>query len=397
VNRFLFVFQIEDPTWIEDVFGGGLLDEVYRDLTRGFREIAYRVLGRQAIISDVMSPAFGLWSIAYSPGELEFPSESGERAETVVTAGKQLIREMLQENLGMATGTEIDFKAAVIPLPEACRDRAAFDAHIRDSLEHHAPVGRPRGDVSRADFTQIVRSRNIATYLQPIVELPGGKIVGYESLSRCPERNSIQTADYLFGTATHFGLREELEMACMSRALESIAQIPDPLWLSINLSPDLITAPRLRDLMNAPHLRGRLHRIMIEITEHIPVPKAGEMLKAIHDLEGRGVRFALDDTGCGFADIGTVEILRPRIVKLCITVIRRIRRQPHMQRDIRSIVERVRKLGGEVLGEGVERVEEVEILKASGVRYAQGFYFGRPRPAEVVLRDLSPALGRTSP
>lgn len=295
----------------------------------------------------------------------------------------------------MATGTKIDFKVAVIPLPEGCRNRAAFDAHVGESLEEHAPVGRPHGDVSRADFTRIVRSRNIAMYLQPIVSLPEGKIVGYESLSRCPAKDSIYSADHLFGTAAHFGLREELEMVCMSRALEWLERLPDPLWLSINLSPDLIASPRFGDLMNASPLRNRLHRVMIEITEHIPVPKAGEMLGAIRDLEARGVRFALDDTGCGFADIETVEALRPRIVKLCITVVRRIGRHPRMQEDIRSIVDRVRGLGGEVLGEGVERAEQVDILNASGVRYAQGFFFGKPRPADEVLEEMAPAVGRT--
>lgn len=93
-----------------------------------------------------------------------------------------------------------------------------------------------------------------------------------------------------------------------------------------------------------------------------------------------GIRLALDDTGCGFADINTVRILRPDVVKLCITITSRLGRHPDIEKDIRNFVAKTENLGGVVLGEGIERKEQAEILKNCGVYLGQGYYHGRPRP-----------------
>jgi len=295
---------------------------------------------------------------------------------------------MLQQNFGMATGTSMDFKLAILSEPEVTSGPGNIDDHIGRSLCGHISAGKPYADMSRYDFAEIIKTHSIETYLQPIVSLSEENIVGYEALARGPLDSPIHQAADLCGTASHFGLREELEMICISKALDCALKLPDSLWISINISPDLVTSPHFHDIISSSQMKDQLHRVIIEITEHLPIPEAVRLQGVVQELEGRGIRFSLDDTGCGFADIDTAKILKAKIVKLCITVTRRIGRHPHITKDIFRIVEQVRELGGEVLGEGVERREQAEVLKKTGVIYAQGYFFGRPKPAENVLKGL---------
>jgi EAL domain-containing protein (putative c-di-GMP-specific phosphodiesterase class I) len=92
-----------------------------------------------------------------------------------------------------------------------------------------------------------------------------------------------------------------------------------------------------------------------------------------------GIRLALDDTGCGFAHLDTVKMLHPHFVKLCITVTRLLGRNPELEKDIQKTVDIIHDLDGEVVGEGVERKEQAEILKKHNVSYAQGYYYSHPR------------------
>ena len=91
---------------------------------------------------------------------------------------------------------------------------------------------------------------------------------------------------------------------------------------------------------------------------------------------------ALDDTGCGFADTEAAQVLRPEIVKLCITVIRSARRSPDVLPELRATIDRFRALGAQVLAEGVETEEERAALSGLGIALAQGWLFGKPVPAE---------------
>jgi EAL domain-containing protein (putative c-di-GMP-specific phosphodiesterase class I) len=371
---------------LEVIFGASLVLVAHKDITEGFKDIAHRLLKRYNILSDVTSPSFGLWFVPFSIRRSDIPADPDEQIKALTAAGKQLVRTMLQENFGMATGTKVDFKLAVIPIPEGVSDPDRINSYIRTSLYQHASAGKQYATISPEEFKKIIDTRSIDIYLQPIVSLSQENIVGYEALSRGPANSPIYQAADLFGTASHFGLREELEMACISKALDWAMKLPEPYWMSINIGPNLITRQGFYDLITRQDLNDLLSRIVFEITEHIPIPTAERLQRTVHDIRELGIRLALDDTGCGFADIDTVRFLRPDIVKICISIIRRIGKHPYIERDIRLTVDRITQFGADVLGEGVERRVEVDVLKDCQVSLAQGYYYGRPEPAEHVLK-----------
>jgi EAL domain-containing protein (putative c-di-GMP-specific phosphodiesterase class I) len=385
VNKYILVFQIQNPESFGGIFGPGVVLLVQNDLTAGFNDVLQSLLERHDILSDVQSPSFGQWYAAFSIKQHALSKDIDEQLESLTAAGKQLIRRMMQRNFGVATGTRIDFKLAVLPVSDEIMDADILRSYIRTSLGAYASAGKQYSMIKRDEFTNIVDKQSIDIFLQPVVSLSQDKVVGYEVLSRGPSTSPVNQPAVLFGTASHFGLSEELEIACISKALNCLEKIPEPYWISMNVSPDLMSRPVFYDLVSQRHFRTFLPRIMFEITEHLPIPMSETIQKVVKRLKELGVSLALDDFGCGFSDIVTARILRPKIVKLCITIISRLGRHPQIEKDVRYTVDRITKLGGAVLGEGVERREQAEILKNSGVSLVQGYYYGRPRSIRDVM------------
>jgi EAL domain-containing protein (putative c-di-GMP-specific phosphodiesterase class I) len=170
---------------------------------------------------------------------------------------------------------------------------------------------------SSTDVTAILTDRCIQTYLQPIVRVSDRAVVGFEALSRGPQGSPLERPDKLFDAAYAAGRTVDAELLCAELALERTKdKLPPGAFLTINLGPDALAlaADKLA-------LAGR-PQVMIELTEHLPLNQAEGLVEVVNRLRTSGIRLALDDTGCGFADFDTVRLLRPDLVKLCITVIR---------------------------------------------------------------------------
>jgi EAL domain-containing protein (putative c-di-GMP-specific phosphodiesterase class I) len=128
---------------------------------------------------------------------------------------------------------------------------------------------------------------------------------------------------------------------------------------------------------------------MFELTEHLPLNEAEGLVEVVKRLRTLGIRLALDDTGCGFADLETVRLLQPDIVKLCITVIRNADKGSHFTAAIRASAERLCKLGCQVLAEGVERENQHSALQLCAIELGQGWLYGKPEAVESILRRRS--------
>lgn len=384
-KRYVFALQFEDPDGFRDIFGDSVSSMAQDDVVAAYKEITNKLLQHYDILSDVVSPTFGRWYVLFAFKESLMPIDVNEQISALTAAGRQMIREMLQDQFGMATGTNIDFKMAIISLREDSTDAKSINQIIDQAIQSVSAAGSPRSAITRDEFIKIIERREIETYLQPIVSLSQGAVVGYEALSRGPAQSPVHRADLLFSTAVNMGLTQELELACVARALDWAVKVPAQYWLSINIGTAMLNNPAFWDLISREQLKPGLPRLVFELTEHLPIDLAKEMLDAVHNLKARGIRLALDDTGCGFANLFAVETLRPEIVKLCITVISRIGRSRDVAQEIQEIADRIAQLGGSTLGEGVERKDQVEVLKQCGVSLAQGYYFGHPKPAQEVL------------
>lgn len=388
----VLALHLTQPEQFMSIYGGSVTSVAHQDLIDGFRKIVPVILGRYPVLTDIHSPYFGVCYVLFSFQQVDkpedLPVDIEEQISVLIPAGKYYARNMLQEIFGTATGSKIDFKLIISPVPDLVHADDKIAAYVQSSLYTFTSAGKPFVPVNRRGFKAIIDEQKFSIHLQPFVTLQTSEIVGYEALARGPRDTPLYEATNLFGTGFHFGYSEKLEMACISKVFDNAEVIPAPLWLSINIGPQLLSRPRFFKYLSQEKYRYLHPRLILEITEHLPIAVAEKLQKTVKKIKALGVRFALDDSGCGFTDIDTIKLLRPDIVKLCITVISRIGKHPAVFKDICTTIERIRQLGGKVLAEGVEEQQQVDVLRTCEITYAQGFYYGRPQPLDAVFVKL---------
>ena len=226
----------------------------------------------------------------------------------------------------------------------------------------------------RESVESVLASLAFKPVFQPIIELDGGAVVGYEALTRFA---SGQRPDFCFAQAWSVGLGAELELATLRAAIEAGKALPAGSWLSLNVSPRLLEeSAGLRALLESVD-----RPVVLEITEHDLITNYPEIRQAIGQL-GDGVRLAVDDAGAGAANFSHIIELRPDLIKLDISLVRGVNANLGRQAMVVGMRHFSRTVGCELLAEGIETLEEAETLRSLGVGLGQGFLFGRPAPIE---------------
>jgi EAL domain-containing protein (putative c-di-GMP-specific phosphodiesterase class I) len=119
-------------------------------------------------------------------------------------------------------------------------------------------------------------------------------------------------------------------------------------------------------------------RLVIEITEHAQVDDYEALLAALAPLRERGAQLAIDDVGAGFSNLRHILRLAPDNLKLDLSLTQEIARDPAREALASSLVGFAEGVGASITAEGISSDEDLELLRALGVDYGQGFYLARP-------------------
>ncbi len=220
---------------------------------------------------------------------------------------------------------------------------------------------------------------SLAMVFQPIVSLHDLRVVGLEALARFRGARE-EPPDAWFARAEAMGLGELLEVRAARVAIARLPDIPEPLFLSINVSPDTAGSPRLHRA-----IAGLGRRIVLEITEHTAVRDYERFRLVIDRLRGLGARVAVDDAGAGFAGLSHVVRVVPDLIKLDIGMIDGIERDPARRSLVSAVSTLARATGSAVVAEGIETREQLLTLAGLGIDYGQGFLVGRPASLDELL------------
>ena len=283
---------------------------------------------------------------------------------------------------------------------------ATRSADLAARLEHELPIiteagasaslllgprlaERRHAGVRHAALAHILAVRAFHPVFQPIVDLRSREIVGYEALTRF---DSGTPPDRVFAEAWDAGLGPAFERTTLEAAAAQAIDLPPGLWLDLNVSPRLLADPGpLRDL-----LWGTGRPIVLEITEHDPVADYAALRAALETL-GHDVRVAVDDAGVGVANFGHIVELRPDLVKIDISLVRRVNAHLGRQALVVGLSHFARSAGFRLVGEGIETQAEAKTLAALGVEYGQGYLFGRPEPCHALRAAARPRSKRRAP
>lgn len=370
----LFVIDLADRARLTDIFGRDATERALTDVGDGVDPLITRLLAQHQVVARTREDLNGRWTAHFRISNSDTLRDPQETLSSIETAGCWLLRELLYSVFGSATGMRISARLMVLSLPPHVAESSMDDAWLADRLAS-VPYLSMRQDQaqSSSEIDSILAGNSIRTFLQPIVRMADRKLLGYEALSRGPLGAALEQPDRLFNAAHAIGRSKEIELLCAKLALErTLGKIPPGCFLTINLGVEA-----LQDATECLALAGRSD-VVFELTEHLPLNQAAGLAEAIDKLKRLGVGIALDDTGCGFADLDTARMLRPDIVKLCITIIRNADKgQPYMA-AIRQTVEQLRALGARVLAEGVETEEQHAALSDCDIELAQGWLYGKP-------------------
>ncbi len=301
--------------------------------------------------------AAGLRAIAYGP------IVAGERPVGLLAIGT----------------TDESFAATLVErLPGLVAFSAASNAILAGPLE-----ARQREAKLHQALARVIATRAFRPVFQPIVDLVTGEIVAYEALTRFDDRHP---PDRRFAEAWAVGLGPELELATLEAATAAAAGLPAGRWLSVNVSPRLLTEPdclaqpdRLAEL-----LRSTARPVVVELTEHESVANYPTLREAIRAL-GPNVQLAVDDAGAGAANLAHIVELRPHFVKLDVSLVRGVNSDLARQALVVAMRHFSRAAGCRLIAEGVETQAEASALGEFGVDFGQGFWLGRPATVEELL------------
>ncbi len=262
------------------------------------------------------------------------------------------------------------------------------DAHFPVELGHH--------DVT---LTGILRDRLLRPRFQPLVDIVQCRIFGHESLIRGPVDSSLHMPDVLFAQARLQGLHPELELASFRAGAQGFHERQQAGALFLNLSGsalmhywtlwgDQMPEQLLKDCALAPS------NIVIELTEQDPLSDHLDAIRqAFACLREKGMRIALDDYGVGNSNLQLWSVTQPDFVKIDRFFFDGISRDEHKQHMVRAILSLAQTMGTPIVAEGIETAEDLDVVRDFGIRYAQGWFLGRPE--EDVQIELPASLRAT--
>jgi EAL domain-containing protein (putative c-di-GMP-specific phosphodiesterase class I) len=222
----------------------------------------------------------------------------------------------------------------------------------------------------RSVLESVISTHAFAPVYQPVVRLADRQPVGYEALTRFTDGTR---PDDRFMEAHRAGMSVRLEMASLSDQIDSAVWLPRGTWLSLNVSPSLATA--VVPLVSALERADR--DVVLEITEHVEIADYKALLDALSLVRGQ-VRLAVDDAGAGYAGLRHILELRPQFVKLDLSLVRNVDKDPARQAMVAGMAHFARNSGSELIAEGIETEEELRQLIVLGVPYGQGYLLGKP-------------------
>jgi diguanylate cyclase (GGDEF)-like protein len=240
----------------------------------------------------------------------------------------------------------------------------------------------------------------LVVYFQPMVRLADGQFQAVEALVRWqPPGAAMIAPDEFIPAAEDSGLIVPLGEWVLRESCREAA-----VWhrrhgvlLSVNVSPRQLREPDFAEVVRRALADSQLpaEALILEITEGVLVDSGAQTEQAIAHLallRTDGVRVAVDDFGTGYSSLAYLRDLPIDFVKIDKSFLPTGAADSDQRTTlVRAIVDLAAGLGLGTVAEGVETIEQVELLRGLGCERAQGFYFARPAPADEITALLANA------
>ncbi len=235
----------------------------------------------------------------------------------------------------------------------------------------------------RQRLFELVLDGRVKSVYEPIVEVTTRTVFGYEALARGPEGSELHSPMALFASATEQDLLFQLDCLCRRSGLAGARDLPGGAKLFLNVRPTAIHDPGFRAealCRTLEQCRLRPTDVVFEISEQESIGNF-DIFREVRDYYRKlGFQIALDDTGAGYASLEAVVELSPDFIKVDRAFVSGIDKDPARQELLSAMRSLAERIGARIVGEGLDTLEELEMLKELGIPFGQGWLFGKPTP-----------------
>jgi EAL domain-containing protein (putative c-di-GMP-specific phosphodiesterase class I) len=258
----------------------------------------------------------------------------------------------------------------------------------RKAGERYVTAVAAEADCTREALADCMSGGTLQLAVQPIVDAATGEPFAFEALLRSSHPTLNGPLPVLRAAEQH-GMLPTLGALVAQRAAGWIERLPPDVKLFVNLHPEELADPArlVRGLEPlVPHAR----RVVLEITERCRAMDVRGWQTSVEQLMERGFELAVDDLGSGYSSLSVLAALRPRFIKIDMSLIRDIDTDLHKQRLFSLVCRFAEATDARVVGEGVETEAEAAACRLCGASLLQGYYFGRPH---LKLQELKVLVG----
>ena len=372
----------DDFKRVNDEHGHAVGDAVLRFVARQLRASCRRC--------DVVARIGGDEFVILLPrSDLQMAVTVGERIRlTVASQAMQYDADSVSVTVSLGA-SELTYDTASVSEVLALTHVSLKDSKRQGKNCVTSAAGGPVGDrfeqwLTRPDFDQ-----SLSVVWQPIVRVSDESVVGHELLIRGP-REIVESPVELFGLARERGFLHKVDIACLIACLRTASRLRAQGLLHVNIFPSVlleVQLGKLIELFERVDVRGDLS-ICLEINEQEHIEDLQPLRERIHLLKEKGVRVALDDVGTAFGTLDTVIALELDQIKLDRCMVAGASRDAALGARLERTVRSMKALGSELIAEGVEDRNDLELLRRLGVDYAQGFLWAKPAAGPFVAGEL---------
>ena len=240
-----------------------------------------------------------------------------------------------------------------------------------------------------------MHSEQLSLHYQPIISSADLRVVALEALIRWshPEKGMI-APDLFIPIAEDAGIIQELGNWVIDQASRQLVALKSEGFtnyrIAINLSAKQLQSEMLandiKSLIDSHSIAG--HEIEFELTETAAMNEPEKAVQQLDALRELGIRLAIDDFGTGYSSLAYLKRLPITTLKLDRSFVRDIEVDPNDAAICIATIALAHNLGLKIVAEGVETQAQRDFLMQHGCDFLQGYYFGKPMPAEEITRFL---------
>lgn len=244
-----------------------------------------------------------------------------------------------------------------------------------------------------------IQNQEFILYYQPIIRMDDRRLDGFEALIRWnhPERGLLEPPDFI-PKAEEIGLINQIGNWVLREAGRQLntwrAKVPgfDRVSVNVNIAVCQFLQPGFVDFLKEILIENNLapSNLKLELTESVLMEDSERSIEILESIKAIGVKLAIDDFGTGYSALSYLQQFPLDDLKIGESFVQKLSVNAECYEIVKTIVDLSKKLGLNVVAEGVETEHQLDKVKRLGIDMVQGYYFAWPVDKEAVIDVVKP-------